>query len=450
MLQSFNLVVIGSGTAASVVASTCRSAGWSVAIIDSQPFGGTCALRGCDPKKVLVGAAELVDWSRRMQSNGVDCSEASISWRQLIHFKRSFTDPVPRRKEESFEKMGVHAFHGRAHFVGPKTVEVKGDVLDGDHIVIAAGAKPAELRITGEQNLINSTQFLNLEELPKKIVFVGGGYIAMEFAHVAVRAGAQVTVLHRGNRVLKGFDADLVELLVHRTRELGVIIHTDTAVEAVEQTSHSFIVHAKQQGRSISFDCDLAVHAAGRVPDIDDLNLEALHVQREKKGVIVNGYLQSVSNPAVYAGGDAAASGGLPLTPVAGYDGKVIAANLLGGNHVRTEYDNIPTVVFTVPALASVGMSECAAAERGLQFRTNYSETSGWYSSRRIAEKNSAYKVLLEQQSNRILGAHLLGPMAEETINLFALAMHAGMTAEVVKQTLFAYPTHASDLQYML
>jgi len=447
--DKFDLVVIGTGTAGSTVASQCRAAGWSVAVIDSLPFGGTCALRGCDPKKVLVGTAELLDFSRRLLGKHTVKGKLTIDWPELIRFKRSFTDPVPKEKESSFEKVGIKSFHGRAKFVDGNSLEVTGQQLTARFIVIAAGARPASLGIPGEEHLINSTQFLELEQLPAEIVFVGGGYIAMEFAHVAVRAGARVTILHRGTRVLEGFDPDLVSSLSSRSEELGIALRTGTTVEAIEKSGSKFTVHARREGKKTSFTCDLAVHAAGRVPDIDDLDLESAHVEREKKGVKVNEYLQSVSNPTIYAGGDAAASDGMPLTPVAGYDGKVIAANVLSGNQVKAEYDAIPTVVFTIPPLASVGMAEETAKRNGLRFRRNHMEIGGWYSSRRVGERTAAFKVLVEERSERILGAHLLGPAAEETINLFALAMRKAITASDLKQVLFAYPTHASDVQYM-
>jgi glutathione reductase (NADPH) len=450
MDQRFDVIVIGSGTAGSTVASMCRSAGWSVAVVDSLPFGGTCALRGCDPKKVLVGAAELLDFSERLRATESVKGTLQIEWPKLINFKRSFTDPVPKQKEQSFQKAGIKSFHGRARFVDAHSIEVAGQGLDARFIVIATGARPATLHIPGEEHLITSTQFLELQQLPREIVFVGGGYIAMEFAYVAARAGARPTVLHRGERVLERFDPDLVSKLTTHSQELGIVLHTQTKVEAIEKSGDGFVVHASQHGEKKSFSCDLAVHAAGRVPDIDDLELETGNVERAKNGgVKVNGFLQSVSNPAVYAGGDAAADG-LPLTPVADYDGKVIATNLLEGNRLNAEYEAIPTVVFTVPPLASVGLSEDAAKRRGVHFRKNYLDIGGWYASRRVGERTAAVKVLVDEDSDRIVGAHLLGPAAEETINLFVLAMRAGITAKELKQLLFAYPTHASDVQYMV
>src|SRR5258707_11783363 len=198
MMRKFDVVVIGTGSAASAVASRCRSGGWQVAVIDSRPFGGTCALRGCDPKKVLVGAAEALDWVRRMKGNGVRAEDLRIDWRELMRFKRSFTEPVPKSQEGGFAKAGIAAFHGRARVVGPSSVQVNDEVLEGRYVVIAAGQKPADLQIPGTEYLTTSEQFLELEELPKRILFIGGGYIAFEFAHVAVRAGAEVRVVHQG------------------------------------------------------------------------------------------------------------------------------------------------------------------------------------------------------------------------------------------------------------
>ncbi|GBL45611.1 similar to glutathione reductase [Sulfuriferula multivorans] len=450
-MQAFDLIVIGSGAAGSVAARTCRSAGWAVAVVDSLPFGGTCALRGCDPKKVLVGAADLLDWSRRMNEKRTVKGDLEIDWPELMRFKHTFTDPAPKQAEQSFEQAGIKCFHGRAKFIDHKAIEIEGEKLEARYFLIATGATPASLKIPGEDYLIDSTRFMELEQLPNDIVFVGGGFIAMEFAHVAVRAGSRVTVLHRGDRVLEGFDPDLVSTLAGATTTLGVSIHTATSVEAIEKAANGRLtVLAKHHGVSVSFECDLAVHAAGRIPDLDELELDAAGVSTEKRGVAVNEYLQSITNPAVYAGGDAAATDGLPLTPVAGYDGKLIAANLLDGNHLQAEYHLIPSVVFTIPPLASVGLSEQAATQQGLHFRKNMMDTGGWYSSRRVADKTSAFKVLIEEGSERILGAHLLGPAAEETINLFTLAMRFDINAEQLKQVLFAYPSHASDMKYML
>src|SRR5712692_972710 len=406
MTRKFDLVAIGTGSAASAVASRCRSAGWQVAIVDSRPFGGTCALRGCDPKKVLVGAAEALDRVRRMKGKGIRAEEVRIDWQELMRFKRSFTEPVAKNREEGFAKAGIAAFHGRARFVGPSSVQVNDEVLEGRYVVIAAGQKPADLKISGTEHLTTSEQFLELKELPKRILFIGGGYMAFEFAHVAARGGKQVTIVHRGASPLPLFDPDLVDQIVKHTRELGVDVQLGAEVVGVEKSPGQLVVQASGSAQKRTFEADMVVHAAGRVPEIDDMNLDGAGVEWDRRGVKVNGFLQSVSNPTVYAAGDAAASGGPPLTPVASYDGIIVAANLLKENHQKPNYLGIPTVVFTIPPLASVGLSEREAREQTLRFKVKKEMTSGWYSSRRVGEKYSGFKVLVEEGTDRILGAH--------------------------------------------
>jgi glutathione reductase (NADPH) len=322
--------------------------------------------------------------------------------------------------------------------------------LEGRQVVIAAGEAPANLNIPGTEYLTTSDQFLDLTELPRKILFIGGGYIAFEFAHLAALAGSQVTVLHRGQRPLAPFDPDLVDLLVERTRELGIDLHLGTEAIAIEKSSAEFIVRASHGGETVSFQADMVVHAAGRVPEIDDMKLDIAGIEWDKRGVRVNEFLQSVSNPAIYAAGDAAASGGPPLSPVASYEGRLVVANLLKGNHQTANYLGVPSIVFTIPPLAAVGLSERAAYEQNLKFRVKMEETSSWYSSRRIAEAYSGYKLLVEEGTDRILGAHILGSAAAEVINLFAVAIRSGITATELKHTLFAYPTSGSTVTRML
>ncbi len=449
-MKRYDVIVIGTGTAASAVAPPCRKAGRTVAIIDSRPFGGTCAVRGCDPKKVLVGAAEAIHWGHRLNGHGIQPGGARIEWADLMAFKRTFTGPVPEGHEQWLRDLGIDTFHGRATFVGRTAVRVGDDDLEADQVVIATGAIPATLGIPGEEHLITSTEFLELDVLPDRVVFVGGGYISMEFANVAVRAGANVTVLHRGPRPLKGFDPDLADEVATAARDSGIDLRLETRVQRIGQAAEGFVVEASSAGGSHTFTADLVVHGAGRVGEIDDLDLPTAGVKRGQRGVLVNGYLQSVSNPAVYAAGDAAETSGLPLTPVAGLEGRVVAQNLLHGNTTQPNYAGTPAVAFTLPPIAAVGLTEHDARQQGLSFRINFQDTSGWYSTRRVGEKHAASKVLVEEGTDRILGAHLLGPSADEVINIFALAIRRGLTAKDLKEVVFAYPTHASDIGYMV
>ncbi len=478
----FDLIVIGTGTAASTTAHECSSVGWKVAIIDSLSFGGTCALRGCDPKKVLVEAVKVVDSAQRHQNKGVLGSDkVHIKWSDLIHFKRTFTEPFPKYREEGYKKAGIVPFHGHARFIGWNAIKVEGEekgnnnnnnnnnnntVLNGKRILVATGAKPMELNIPGSANIITSDQFLEFGEdrLPNRIVFVGGGYISFEFAHIAARAGAKVTILHRGKQPLEHFDPDLVNLLVQRSQDLGIDIYLQSAVEKIDKSSDDGSYAVQYSNTSITpnsnnqkkktttqIECDMVVHGAGRIPNTYGLDLAAAGVEHTMQGIKVNEYLQSVSNPSIYAAGDVAASGGLPLTPVATYEGRLVATNLIKGNVLKSNYSGLPSVVFTIPPLASVGMQEKEAKEAGFRFRTKYENTASWASSRRVGENCSGFKVLIEEDSNRILGAHILGPHAEEIINIFSMAIRLGLSAkDLGDPLLYTYPTNASDVVYML
>lgn len=447
-MDAFDLVVIGTGIAAQVAAERVRKAGRSVAVIDHRPFGGTCALRGCDPKKVLVSGAEVVDFARRMRSRGV-VGDVRIDWKELIGFKRTFTDPVPRTLEEGFAKQGIQAFHGMARFVDRKTVAVGGRTLEGRHILVASGARPATLGFPGSEHAITSDAFMELEQLPERIAIVGGGYIAAEFSHIAARAGAQVIVLQRSERILKRFDADLVACLMSRFREIGIDVRVNHTVHAIEKSGPEYRVCTQAPAGHGDVLADLVVHAARRVPDIDGLDLPAAGVAVEKGQLLLNDYLQSVSNPIVYAAGDAAAKGP-PLTPVASHDAKVAAANILEGNGHRPNYRGVPSVAFTLPPIAAVGLSEAAAREQAPHLRVNSARVPDWYTARRVGESVYGYKTLIDQDTGLILGAHVVGPSADEVINLFGFAIRHDLAAADLRSTMFAYPTGASDIGYML
>jgi hypothetical protein len=266
----------------------------------------------------------------------------------------------------------------------------------------------------------------------------------------ATTGPALVAGLLRCRRCGRKLVVCLVDALAAKTRALGVQLVLRTEVTRIEKRDSQFRVEASTDGLVRGFDADMVVHGAGRVAEIDDLGLDDAGVTWDQRGVTVNEHLQSVSNPAVYAAGDAAATAGPRLTPVAAYEGRIVATNLLEGNHVTPDYSAIPTVVFTIPPLASLGLHEHAARERGLRFKTHYDNTASWYSSRRIGEDTSGFKVLVEEESGRLLGAHLLGPNAEEVINVFALAMQVGVSARDFKKGVFSYPTVSSDLPYMV
>lgn len=448
MTKQYDLVVIGTGTAAMVAAMQVRSAGKSVTVIDHRPFGGTCALRGCDPKKILISGARALDQAQRMREKGIG-GKVWISWPELMAFKRTFTDPVPATREQSYAEKGIDTYHGHAHFTGSNRLEVGGESLAATQILIAAGAEPVKLGIPGEEHLISNEEFLALESLPKKIVLVGGGFIAAEFSHIAARAGAHVVILQHGKQLLKQFDPDLVGWLMDSFESVGIDVRTQVNVDAIETTDRGYRVRASHGDTPMEVDADCVVHAAGRAPALEALNLAAANVTTEQGKLQLNEYLQSVSNPAVYAAGDAAQTGP-PLTPVAGHDAKVVAANLLKGNHQTPDYRGVPSVAFTIPPIASVGLSEAEAREQGLNVEVKSQSASDWFTARQTAEPVYGFKTLVDRKTDQLLGAHLVGPHVDEVINLFALAMRQQLTADSLKTTMFAYPTGASDISSML
>lgn len=444
-----DLIVIGTGTAASVTAMGCREAGWSVAIVDHRPFGGTCVLRGCDPKKLLLAATEVIDGFERMRAIDTVKGDLHIDWAALQRYKRSFTDPVPEKREHAYQKQGIDTYHGRARFNGRNSIVVEGQTLVGQHIVIAAGAEPVTLPIEGAEHLALSDDFLDLEALPKRIVLVGGGYIGFEFAHIAARAGAEVTVLNRGNQPLSGFDPDLVALLVERTRALGVRVHLGHEVKSVRKRDGGFEVEAQGPDGRVTIAADLVVHSGGRAPALAALDLDAAGIAHDRGKLSLDRHFRSTSNPAVYAAGDAAA-GPLPLTPVAALEAHTVVDNLLGSTEATVDYTGIPSAVFTLPTLTRVGLLEAEARQQGLRFKISHASVPDWFTARRVNEPCYGYKVLVEEETGRILGAHLIGPDAAEVINLFGFAMRSGLTADAIRHATFTYPTAASDIESML
>ncbi len=449
MEKNYRLIVVGTGTAGSSIAQACQKAGVDVAIIDRRSFGGTCPQRGCDPEKVLVGAAEWLDWKERMAEKGL-AGDASINWGELMSFKKTFTDPVPVHTEKKLKELGIDCYHGDATFESETEIKVGGDLLIGEKIVLATGAEPVKLGLEGESLMIHSDDFLELEALPKKIIFAGGGYISMELAHLAARAGSEVQIIHGGERPLEQFDQDLVDLLVKRSEEVGIQIHLNTRVETVKKDGEQFTVTGKKAGLKQTFTGDVVVHGLGRKPALD-MNLEKGNVAiGEKGGIHVNEYLQSTSNPNVYAAGDSAETEAPPLTPIASRDSAVVIQNVLHDNRTPIDYPVVPSVAFTVPKIGSVGMTEQEAQETSQNTKVTYHKVTDWFTFRRTNEQVAAFKLITHQDKGTILGAHILGDNADDLINHFSTAIRLELTMEEVKKTIFAYPTTASDIGTML
>ncbi len=448
-MKKFDVFVIGTGVAGTAIANICAGNGLTVGITDERPYGGTCATRGCIPKKVLWGVIHAAESAKRLKGKGIN-QVPKVNWADLMAFKNTFTEPVPEEKEKSFQEKGITTFHGTARFVHPNQLKIEDDTIEAKNIVIATGAKPRTLNIDGVENLVTSDDFLNLKKLPESILFIGGGYIAFEFAHMAALCGSKVTIAHRDDSPLKNFDQDMVKHIIDFSREIGINILLNTEVEAVKKTAANFRIIASQEGSKKDFTADLVINSSGRVPAIFNLDLEKGNIDYSKKGIEVDEYLKSVSNLNVFAAGDVAASGGLPLTPMASMEANVVSSQLTDGEKIKCDYSVMPSVVFTQPPLASVGYTEKEALSKNLNFEVNTNSATDWLSAKRINAPLYAFKILTEKNTEKILGAHLAGPHAEETINLFAMAMKAGLKTSEIRNILFAYPSSASDITSMV
>jgi glutathione reductase (NADPH) len=445
MAREYDIIIIGTGVAGTVCANKAAAAGMKIAITDIREYGGTCALRGCIPKKVLVGVAETVEQVNRFNKLGI-MPQSSVDWSKLMEFKQTFVENFPANKEEKFKNMDIETYHGGAKFVSQNEVKIADTVLKGKHILIAPGSVPRKIGIKGEENLITSEQFLNLDELPRRIVFVGGGYISFELAHVAARAGSQVTILQR-SEVLKQFDREMVKLLVKASKEAGININTGVSVSSVESTSSEYTVNTKdREDKESHIECDLVVNGSGRIAALEGMELERGNVDTKDGFVETNEYMQSVSNPYVYAAGDCVKPGA-PLTPVASLQGTTAADNMIKGNVKTVDYTGIPSTVFTLPPLSSVGVSLSESTDR---YEVLIHDRSHWYNSRRLSENYAASKVIIEKESQTIAGAHLLGSHSEEVINLFAMAVRLRLTLSQFKRVVYVFPTASSEVQFMI
>ncbi|GGZ54925.1 dihydrolipoyl dehydrogenase family protein [Mesonia mobilis] len=449
-IEEFDVFVIGTGTAGKGVAKDCAEAGWKVAIADNREYGGTCPNRGCDPKKVLVGITEIIERSQNMLGLGIS-KMPEVNWQDLQKFKYKFTGAIPAATEKDLAELGIKMYHQSPKFLDENTLSVEGKTVKAKKIVIATGNKPMPLKIPGAELMLNSDDFLELEKLPESMIFIGAGYIGMEFAHIAARLGVEVTMIDTEPRPLSNFDEDMVAHLTDASEKIGIKFIFNAKASKVEKLRKYLRVTAEtKDGEEVSAKAELVFNTAGRVPSIDELELEKGNVAFTNKGISVNEHLRNTSNKNVYACGDVSDSEGLPLTPLSSQESRVVSANLLGKyNKTEAHYPPQPSVVFTLPNVASVGLSEQQAKERGFDYVVKHKSAPSWFNSKRIANRHYAFKVIKDKKTEQVLGAHLVGPEAGEMINMFVMAMCGGLSCKDLKAMIFAYPTWSNDIKGM-
>ena len=450
-LESFDLVVIGGGNAGVAAAGVARRAGWDVALVEEDLLGGTCPNRGCVPKKVLVAACEVVDHARRARSHGVT-GELRIDWDALQARRRSIVEPIPRSTEASLVERGVELVRGRARFVAPRTVAVGDRHLVGRKVVIATGSTPRPLSFPGADLVATSDELLAMPRVPRTAAFVGAGVIGMELAHVLARAGCErVILLELAPRALPQADADVVDVLVAHGRTLAIELRTNVQIRAVaregggEGDAGRFAIELDGERLVV----DRVFHGAGRVPRLDGLDLAAAGLTLERGRVALGLDLRCTEDRDVAIVGDAAP--GLPqLSPLATSLGRLVGRNLVEDRADAPDLAAVPSCVYTIPTLAQVGLTEERARERGLDVTVKRTDgMTGWISARTHHETCASAKVLIGRDG-QLVGAHLLGHGAEETIHLFAMAMRHRISAADLAAGDAAYPTFSSDVKWLL
>ena len=447
--RRYDMLAIGAGNAGLGAAFVARDAGMSVAVVEKRDVGGTCALRGCVPKKVLVAAAQVLHQISLAPAHHIEVGPVRLDWGKLIARERSFTAGVSESFEVQLEKRGIDLLRGPARFIGPNRVAVNEAVLDAKKIVIATGSKPRPLPLAGAHHLITSEDLLGMSELPESLVFIGGGVIGLEFSHVLARAGCKVTILEATPRLLPAMDEDAVRILHTESERIGIEIATGVDIESIEAVGNRFAVHAMVGGQSRRFDGQRVAHGAGRVADLDGLDLEAGGIDHDGAKISTTEYLRSRTNACVYVAGDALWSSP-QLSPLATYEGRLAGENIVNGDRTPADYASVPSSIYSVPALAGVGLTEKAARSAGHDMVVKKNDMREWRSARTYAETAAFSKVIIEKTSVRILGAHLVGHGAEEVIHLFAFAMKHGVTAQGLAGTVYGYPTFSSDIKYMI
>ena len=448
MSKHYDIIIIGGGNAGFGVSAIASEAGKRIAFIEGRDFGGTCPNRGCTPKKVLVAAAHTLHEIERADVHGITVNETKLDWARLIDREQNMISFIPDAMAGVADKRG-DVYRGYARFTGPDSVEVNGETLTADHIVIATGSKPRALPIPGAELMVTSDEVLSDREQPHDVIFVGGGVVALEFSHVYQRAGTRVTILEVMPQLLPRLEADAVAQLRAETERLGVNVHTGVKVLGMEAEGDRVAVNVEVDGKTRRLVADRVVNGAGRVANVDSLNLEAAGVEHDGVAITVDKTLRSVSNPRVYVAGDALVQSP-QLSPLATWEGHIVGLNIAEDAGVEPDYRVIPSVVHTVPSLATVGITEAEANAEGRSVKVKANDMTGWFSARSYAETVAWSKVLVDASTDEIVGAHLVGHRAEELVHFFALAMQHGITASKLKETQFAFPTFTSDVKNLL
>lgn len=446
MTHDFDLFVIGAGSGGVRAARFAAGFGARVAVAESRYLGGTCVNVGCVPKKLLVYGAHYPEDFEQAAGYGWTLGETRFDWPTLIANKDHEIQRLNGIYRNLLVSNGVSLLEGHARLLGPHEVEVNGQRYSAANILIATGGWPQVPDIPGKELAITSNEVFHLKQLPKRVLVVGGGYIAVEFASIFHGMGAQTSLLYRRDLFLRGFDGAVRRHLKEELEKKGLDLQFNSDIERIEEQSDGSLLAHLKDGRQLATDC--VFYATGRRPMLDNLGLESTAVTLDDNGFIAVDEHYRTQEPSIFALGDVI--GRVQLTPVALAEGMAVARQLFRPQEYRAvDYRNIPTAVFSLPNIATVGLSEEQARGEGYQVKVFESRFRPMKLTLTEQQERTLMKLVVDAQSDRVLGCHMVGPESGEIVQGLAVAIKAGATKQVFDETLGIHPTAAEEFVTM-
>jgi glutathione reductase (NADPH) len=442
----FDLFVIGAGSGGVRAARFAAGYGARVAVAESRYLGGTCVNVGCVPKKLMVYASHVAEELEQAGGFGWAVPHGRFDWPTLIANKDREIARLNGVYRSLLRNSGVNLIEGHGRIVGPHEVEVAGQRYSARHILIGVGGWPQVPDIPGKELAITSNEVFHLPHLPKRVLVVGGGYIAVEFASIFHGMGARTSLLYRGELFLRGFDQAVRLHLQDELQKKGLDLQFNSNIAAIERQADGSLQARLEDGRRLETDCVL--FATGRRPMLDNLGLENVHVALDERGFIAVDEQYQTSEPSILALGDVI--GRMQLTPVALAEGMAIARRLFRPEDYRpVDYQMIPTAVFSLPNIGTVGMSEEQARAAGHALRIFESRFRPMKLSLGNSQERTLMKLVVDAETDRVLGCHMVGPEAGEILQGLAVALKAGATKAVFDETIGIHPTAAEEFVTM-
>lgn len=446
MAYDFDLYVIGAGSGGVRAARFAAGFGAKVAVAESRYLGGTCVNVGCVPKKLLVYGAHYAEDLEQASAYGWTTEEASFDWATLIANKDREINRLNGIYRNLLVNSGVVLHEGHARLTGPHEVEINGQRYTAEHIMIATGGWPVIPDIPGREHAISSNEAFFLKELPKRVIVVGGGYIAVEFAGIFHGMGAQTSLLYRGELFLRGFDGAVRKHLAEELSRRGLDLQFNADIKSIEKLADGSLEVELKDGRILATDC--VFYATGRRPMLDNLGLEHTGVTLDEKGFVKVNEKYETAEPSILAIGDVI--GRVQLTPVALAEGMAVARRLFKPEQYRlVDYRMIPTAVFSLPNIGTVGLTEEQAREEGKEVQVFESRFRPMKLTLTDCQERTLMKLVVDAQTDKVLGCHMVGPDAGEIVQGLAIALKAGATKRDFDETIGVHPTAAEEFVTM-